>query len=73
LNMTRNLGRVDQFLRIVVGLALVAYTVKDGTPAPGFMVAGAVGVVLLITAFFSYCPLYTLFGISTRNRFDRLT
>jgi len=71
--VTRNLGRVDQFLRIVVGLALVAYTVKDGPPALGFMVAGAVGVVLLITAFFSYCPLYTLFGISTRNRFDRPT
>ncbi len=34
--MTRNLGRVDQFLRIVVGLTLVAYIVKDGTPAPGF-------------------------------------
>jgi hypothetical protein len=71
--MTRNLGRVDQFLRSMVGLALLAYTVKDGTLAPGFMVAGVIGMVLVVTPFVSYCPLYTLLGISTRNRLDRLT
>lgn len=71
--MTRNLGRVDQLIRIVVGLALVAYTVKDGTLAPGIVVTGVIGVVLLVTAFFSYCPLYSLLGISTRSRLDRLT
>jgi hypothetical protein len=70
--MTRNLGRVDQFLRSIVGLALLAYTVKDGTLTPGLGVAAVIGAVLLVTAFFSYCPLYTLLGISTCNRLDQL-
>jgi hypothetical protein len=29
--MRRNIGRIDQFLRIIVGFALLAYTVKDGS------------------------------------------
>jgi hypothetical protein len=34
--MTRNIGRIDQFLRIIVGFALLAYTVKDGTLGLGW-------------------------------------
>ena len=69
--MTRNLGRLDQFIRIVVGLALVAFAVKDGTVALGYLAAGVIGVVLLLTAFFSYCPLYTLLAVSTCSKADR--
>jgi len=70
--MARNLGRLDQFLRIIVGLALVAYAVRDGVLAFGSVAAAVIGAVLLLTAFFSFCPLYTLLGISTRKRLDRL-
>jgi hypothetical protein len=54
-------------------LALVAYTVKDGTLAQGYLVAGGIGLVLLVAAFFSYCPLYTLLAVSTCSRADRAT
>ena len=70
--MTRNMGRIDQFFRIVVGLALLAYTVKDGTLASGWPVSSVIGGVLLVTAFFSYCPLYSLLGVTTRGRLDRI-
>jgi len=33
--MTRNMGRIDQSLRIMIGLALFAYVVKGGTLAGG--------------------------------------
>ena len=69
--MTRNMGRIDQFLRIVIGLALFAYTVKDGAIAAGGLTLGVVGVILIITAFFFYCPLYTVLGVSTRSKLDR--
>ncbi len=71
--MTRNLGRIDQFIRVIVGLALIAYAVKDGTLASGYLAAGAVGLILLVTAFFSYCPLYSLLGVSTSGKTDRAT
>lgn len=69
--MTRNLGRLDQFLRIIVGLTFVAYALKDGSLAAGNVVAGVIGLVLLVTAFFSYCPLYTFLGVSTCSKADR--
>ncbi|WP_338827145.1 DUF2892 domain-containing protein [Bradyrhizobium sp. 27S5] len=65
--MTRNVGRVDQYARIIIGLALTAYTVKDGSLGIGWLVAGTLGFILIATAFFSYCPLYTLLGVNTRQ------
>ncbi|QOZ33668.1 DUF2892 domain-containing protein [Bradyrhizobium sp. CCBAU 53421] len=66
--MTRNVGLIDQYARIFIGLALIAYTVKDGSLGAGWLVAGTLGFVLIVTAFISYCPLYTLLGINTRQK-----
>lgn len=71
--MTRNMGRIDQFLRILIGLVLLAYTVKEGAITAGWLVPGVVGVILVVTAFFSYCPLYTVLGVTTRAKLDRTT
>jgi DUF2892 family protein len=57
--MTRNLGRVDQFIR-VIGLAFVAFAVRDGASDVEYVTAGVIGMALLLTALFSYCPLYSL-------------
>jgi hypothetical protein len=65
--MTRNVGLIDQYARIIIGLALIAYTLKDGSLGSGWLVAGTLGCVLIATAFFSYCPLYTWLGINTRQ------
>lgn len=66
--MARNVGRIDQYVRIIIGLALIAYIVKDGSLGAAWLVAGTVGFVLIATAFFSYCPLYTLLGVNTRQK-----
>ena len=68
--MTRNLGRIDQYLRIVIGFALLAYVVKDGTLAFVSFVPAIVGLVLVTTAFLSYCPLYAALGVTTRRKLD---
>ncbi|MGY3583137.1 hypothetical protein ACVIGB_007800 [Bradyrhizobium sp. USDA 4341] len=66
--MTRNVGLIDQYARIIIGLAVIAYALKDGSLGAGWLVAGTLGFVLIATAFFSYCPLYTLLGINTRQK-----
>ena len=63
--MSANVGRIDQYVRIVVGLALVAYALQDGLSIQGWHWVGLIGLVLLVTAFFKSCPLYTIFGYST--------
>ncbi|TJW91971.1 YgaP-like transmembrane domain, partial [Neisseria gonorrhoeae] len=39
--MTPNVGRIDQYFRIIIGLALIAYIVKDGALGAGWLVAGS--------------------------------
>ena len=65
--MPVNVGTLDQYVRIVVGLALVAYALQDGLSIQGWHWAGLIGLVPLATAFFKSCPLYTIFGYSTRS------
>ena len=63
--MPVNVGRIDQYVRIVVGLALVAFALADGLPIQGWSWAGLIGLVLLATAFFRTCPLYSALGLSS--------
>lgn len=58
--LSKNVGLIDRVLRIVVGLALISL-VFVGPQTPW----GWIGVVPLLTAAISFCPLYTLIGIRT--------
>jgi hypothetical protein len=58
--MKSNVGGIDRILRIVAGLVLIALTLT-GTIG----VWGWVGIVLLATGLFSFCPFYPLLGMNT--------
>lgn len=55
-----NVGGIDRILRIVVGLVLIGLTLFGVIGVWGW-----IGVVPLATGLFSFCPLYTLLGMST--------
>jgi hypothetical protein len=63
--MPVNIGTLDQYVRIVLGLALIAYAFQEGLDIQGWRWAGLLGMVPLATAFFRSCPLYTALGISS--------
>jgi hypothetical protein len=63
--MLVNVGTIDQYVRIMLGLALIAYALQDGLSIQGWHWVGLIGLVLLVTAFFRSCPLYTLFNYSS--------
>lgn len=69
--MKRNVGRLDQFIRIFVGMALIAYVFKDGALTPYWWLFAVVGAVFLVTAALSYCPIYSVFNFTSRDRSDR--
>jgi hypothetical protein len=66
--MQKNIGVVDRVLRIIVGLALIAYAIPLGFPHTGWNFVGWIGIVPLLTAFVGSCPLYSLVGLSTCPR-----
>ncbi len=57
--MKQNVGGIDRILRLVVGLALIAW----GVVAQNWW--GAIGIIPLFTAAIGWCPLYPLIGLST--------
>lgn len=63
--MKKNMGNTDRVIRaaLVALIAALYYTdVISGTLA---IVLGVVAVIFLATSLISFCPLYSIFGIST--------
>ncbi len=63
--MTTNVGSLDRILRIIVGLALIAFALGFIAPGAAYAWVGWIGVVPLLTALVGSCPLYSLLGLST--------
>ncbi|HMB48369.1 MAG TPA: DUF2892 domain-containing protein [Afifellaceae bacterium] len=61
--MKANVGTVDRALRIIVGLALIAFALLATNVSWSWV--GWIGVVPLVTGLFSRCPAYSLLGIDT--------
>lgn len=61
-----NVGRTDRIVRVVAGLFLIvlALFVLDGVWA---LITGLASVVLIATAFVSFCPIYRMLGIHTTS------
>jgi hypothetical protein len=63
--MTANIGTIDRILRVIAGIALMAFAAGYIFPATGWNWLGWIGVVPVVTALFGTCPAYTLLGTST--------
>jgi hypothetical protein len=67
--MTTNVGNIDRIARFVLGLVLFFAPLlnmpaiwSSSSFAYGSM---AVGIILVLTAMFRFCPLYRVLGLST--------
>lgn len=66
--MKTNMGGADRIIRIIIAAlvgVLYYFKVIDGVFA---YVLLALAAVFVLTSFISFCPLYTLFGLSTCKR-----
>lgn len=57
--MSCNVGSIDRIIRILAGLALIAWALTGGP------VWAWIGVVPLATGLFKFCPAYSLIGMNT--------
>jgi hypothetical protein len=57
--MTRNMGKLDRVLRILVGLALLSHVYIVPTNW------GWLGLIPIVTAFAGFCPIYRVLGLNT--------
>lgn len=60
-----NVGGIDRFLRIIVGLGLISLVFVGDKIIGQNVVWGWIGLVPLLTGVFRFCPAYKLIGAST--------
>lgn len=67
--MNTNVGTLDRVLRAALGLVLLYLAFFGGLPLMEAAVwkwgAAAAGLVMLATAAFRFCPVYSLIGLKT--------
>jgi len=62
--MKQNVGKVDKWIRIVLGVAVLSLVfVLQG----GLWWIGLLGLIPLLTGIFGVCPLYSLLKINTKK------
>ena len=66
--MSTNVGGLDRVLRVILGLALLAFALGWLWPGTGYNWIGWIGVVPIATALIGTCPLYSIIGVSTCPR-----
>ena len=60
--MKANIGKPDKWIRIVVGVALIAWASTGGP------IWAWIGIIPLATGLINFCPLYRMLGINTCRR-----
>ena len=60
--MNKNIGKIDKALRIVIGIAIIV----AGAAYNSWL--GAIGIVPILTAVISWCPLYCPLKINTCSK-----
>ena len=59
-----NVGKIDQYVRYLLGLV---FLVLSFLVNPWFFIGT---VIMFVTAYFKFCPIYRIFGIKTSKLTD---
>lgn len=65
--MKKNIGKLDRYTRIIIAIIIATLyftNVISGTIAYILIV---VSVILLVTSFINFCPLYKIIGLKTNK------
>jgi hypothetical protein len=65
--MKKNMGSIDKIIRLLVAALIVVLYYTDKISGTLGIVLLIFAVVLVITSFISFCPLYFPFGVKTNK------
>lgn len=65
--MKSNMSNIDKVIRLIVVAAIIALYFMGSISGTTAIILGVLATVFLLTSMVSFCPLYSVFGISTRG------
>lgn len=66
--MKKNMGSADSIIRIIVAVVVAVLIIKGLITGTVAIVAGIAAGIFVVTGVVGFCPLYTLFGLSTKGK-----
>ena len=63
--MKKNMGSTDRFIRLFIAVAFLTTFYTDTVGGILGYIMVAIAGILIVTTFFSFCPLYSVFGINS--------
>jgi hypothetical protein len=66
--MKKNMGATDKAIRIILAIAFAGLYITKLVEGNLGLVLLTIGGVLLLTSTISFCPLYTLLGMSSAEK-----
>ncbi|MEI6362737.1 MAG: DUF2892 domain-containing protein [Actinomycetes bacterium] len=66
--MISNVSGVDRIIRVVIAIAAVVGALAVGASSVLGIILFVVAAIMLVTAAVGFCPLYRLFGLSTKAK-----
>jgi len=59
------MGKTDKLIRLVIVIAIALLNYFEVVPRPFSYVLLGVAIILLVTSFLNFCPIYSIFGMHT--------
>ena len=69
--MKKNVNSIDKVIRISLAVVLVVLILTNQVAGTLAIIIGVLAVVLILTSFLSFCPIYALLNISTLKKSDK--
>jgi hypothetical protein len=66
--MKKNMGNADRIIRVLAAVVIAILYFAELISGTAAAILGALAIIFIATSFMSFCPLYMLFGISTRKK-----
>ena len=66
--MKLNMGSWDRILRLLITLVVVILLIAGMLKGTLAVILGIIAVIFFITSVTGFCPLYVIFGLSTKKK-----
>ena len=65
--MKLNMGSPDRIVRILIAIIIAVLLFTNVLQGALAVILGIVAIIFIVTSVIGFCPLYTLFGMSTKK------
>ena len=65
--MTSNVSKLDRIIRVIIAIVAAVVAIAVGAGSTAGVVLFVVAAIMLGTSAISFCPLYRIFGLSTKK------